>query len=473
MAQRRVAGATALMIMLYLLQVTLFAPSAAAAVSDPITPDTFPVGPNGTTDNCPKGGDWSDHQGTEDEAGAWGSATGVLQGSVTVTVNEGYVVYICLKSGDQREIFEVTHETGPQVVAPTVPHGLSNWSVTSVEVPTFDGALTVVKDVVVVSGTPSTTDFDFIVTGQTDFSLADGEASSAFTYSLTDALDTEVVTITEGLIVEAGWSTSIACDDTALTSSANSTVDVTVGDGDDITCTVTNTYEPVEPGEGSIDVTKTANPTQVVAPGANVVFSVTVENTSDVEVEITSLDDDQYGDIADDGNALLVSTTCAVPQTLAANGDTYSCQFTALVDGDAGTTHTNVVMASGEDEFENPVSDDDDAVVTIVAPTDTTITTDTTLATNTTVTENTLPFDETEVAGVTVTTAPTEVAGVTVTAAPGEVAADTLPFTGFGSGYTVTLGLLALLAGALVLIAVRGRKDEETIGPDMGSWTNL
>jgi hypothetical protein len=130
-------------------------------------------------------------------------------------------------------------------------------------------------------------------------------------------------------------------------------------------------------------------------------------------------------------------------------------------------------MASGEDEFENPVSDDDDAVVTIVAPTDTTITTDTTLATNTTVTENTLPFDETEVAGVTVTTAPTEVAGVTVTAAPGEVAADTLPFTGFGSGYTVTLGLLALLAGALVLIAVRGRKDEGTIGPDMGSWTNL
>jgi hypothetical protein len=465
------------MIMLYLLQVALFAQPSQASDTNPNHPAYWEaLYPNAVA--CYDGNS------------AHGSLT---DGGKAVELNE----YDPSWPGDHWEVLivnggsvDVGHGNGNEVYEhpsagvayyPPLNDGgneptVSHWIVCKGEdpvAPTFDGALTVVKDVVVVSGTPSTTDFDFTVTGQTAFSLTDGEASSAFTYSLTDALDTEVVTITEGLIVEDGWSTSIACDDTALTSSVSSTVDVTVGDGDDITCTVTNTYEPVGPGEGSIDVTKTANPTQVVAPGANMVFSVTVENTSDVEVEITSLDDDQYGDIADAGNALLVSTTCAVPQTLAANGDTYSCQFTALVDGDAGTTHTNVVTASGEDEFENPVSDDDDAVVNIVAPTGTTITTETTLATNTTVTDTPLPFDETEVAGVTVTTAPTEVAGVTVTAAPGEVAADTLPFTGFGSGYTVTLGLLALLAGALVLIAVRGRKEEEATGPDMGSWTNL
>lgn len=67
----------------------------------------------------------------------------------------------------------------------------------------------------------------------------------------------------------------------------------------------------------------------------------------------------------------------------------------------------------------------------------------------------------------------TEVLGTTVTTAPAEVSADTLPFTGFESGDTVKLGLLALLAGALMLFAARGPKEEEAIAPAMGSWSNL
>ena len=125
--------------------------------------------------------------------------------------------------------------------------------------------------------------------------------------------------------------------------------------GETKTCTVTNTDDDVP---SSIVVTKSASPTSLPEPGGNATFSVTVQNTSAVDsVTISSLTDDIYGNL--DGKG-----TCDVPQTIAA-GASYSCSFSGAVSGNAGSSHTDVVTASGTDDDGNPVSDDDDATVTI------------------------------------------------------------------------------------------------------------
>ena len=105
-------------------------------------------------------------------------------------------------------------------------------------------------------------------------------------------------------------------------------------------------------------VTKSATPTSLPEPGGNASFSVTVKNTSAVDsVTITSLTDDVYGNL--DGKG-----TCDAPQTIAPGGS-YSCSFSGAVSGNAGSSHTDVVTASGTDDDGNPVSDHDDATVTI------------------------------------------------------------------------------------------------------------
>jgi hypothetical protein len=113
---------------------------------------------------------------------------------------------------------------------------------------------------------------------------------------------------------------------------------------------------------------------------------------------------------------------------------------------------------------------------TTVGETTTTVgETTTTLGTTTTVGETTttttglttfdvLPEEEEEAA----------VLGTTITTAPEEVSAETLPFTGFESGDTAKLGLLALLAGGLMLFAVRGRRgEEEPAAADLGGWSTF
>ncbi len=124
-----------------------------------------------------------------------------------------------------------------------------------------------------------------------------------------------------------------------------------VSDSDDATVTITDV-------SAAIQVTKTANPTSLPEPGGNATFAVEIKNLSAVDsVTISSLTDDIYGDL--DGKG-----TCDVPQTIAPGGS-YSCSFTGAVSGNAGSSHTDVVTASGTDDDGNPVSDQDDAVVTI------------------------------------------------------------------------------------------------------------
>jgi len=63
----------------------------------------------------------------------------------------------------------------------------------------------------------------------------------------------------------------------------------------------------------------------------------------------------------------VTATTCAVPQSISQGGN-YQCQFTANVTGAAGTIHTDVVTGSGTGFNGDPVTDNDDAVVNIIAP---------------------------------------------------------------------------------------------------------
>jgi cysteine-rich repeat protein len=128
-----------------------------------------------------------------------------------------------------------------------------------------------------------------------------------------------------------------------------------------IVCTITN-------GPPAIEVTKTANPTEVDEPGGSVTFSVTVQNNLAVNVTVESLFDDVFGDVTLMQGAVQ-ATTCSVPQLLAPSGspgDSYTCSFTGTVSGNAGDIVTDVVSATGEDQNNVEVFGADDATVTIL-----------------------------------------------------------------------------------------------------------
>lgn len=121
---------------------------------------------------------------------------------------------------------------------------------------------------------------------------------------------------------------------------------ITPNAGENITCVFTNE-------KLSINVTKNANPSTVAEPGGNINFTVKVDNTSSVSVQLSSLTDDVYGDLNGKGS-------CLIPQSIAGGGY-YECSFAGNVLGDVGSTHKDTVtaVASG-------ASDYDDATVTIV-----------------------------------------------------------------------------------------------------------
>ncbi|MEX1004290.1 MAG: hypothetical protein WD156_02830, partial [Acidimicrobiia bacterium] len=116
----------------------------------------------------------------------------------------------------------------------------------------------------------------------------------------------------------------------------------------------------------------------------------------------------------------------------------------------------------------------DDTTTTTVDDTTTTTVDDTTTTTVDDTTTTTVDDTTTTTASTTFDSLPeAEVLGTTITTAPAEVSADTLPFTGFESEDTLKLGALALLAGLLMLFAVRGPKEEEAAPADLGGWSSL
>ena len=156
-----------------------------------------------------------------------------------------------------------------------------------------------------------------------------------------------------------GWSlTAITCDDDNSSGSLGSrTATFRVDAGEVVKCTFAN----AKLGRGSIDVQKSATPTTVKEPGGPVTFSVTITNTSaDVDVAIQNVVDDKFGDLDDDGG----NGCFDVPVNLAP-GEKVNCTFSKQITGTGGTSHVNIVTATGTDEAGNPVSDSDDAKVDI------------------------------------------------------------------------------------------------------------
>ena len=141
-----------------------------------------------------------------------------------------------------------------------------------------------------------------------------------------------------------------------VTATATDDDNNTVTDTDDATVGFTDVLP-------DISVTKTASPTSVAETGANVTFTVLVTNTNAEQVSLTVLSDDKFGNLSGQG-------TCAVPQTIAGNGGTFSCTFTKAMSGNAGTSHTNTVTATASDNDGNSDTATDDATVsfTNVAP---------------------------------------------------------------------------------------------------------
>lgn len=109
----------------------------------------------------------------------------------------------------------------------------------------------------------------------------------------------------------------------------------------------------------SLAVSKLALPTSLPAPGGNVLFLVSIRNTSvsTDPLTVTSLVDDVHGNLDLKG-------TCSLPQALYP-GQSYRCAFIVPVTGPAGYSETDTVMATAVDDEGETVSATDDATVVI------------------------------------------------------------------------------------------------------------
>ena len=96
----------------------------------------------------------------------------------------------------------------------------------------------------------------------------------------------------------------------------------------------------------SIEVTKGASPTSVPEHGGDVTYTVDVENTSGIDVTITDLDDDVFGDLLDGSNRDVSDNTCSSMNLVVPAGDTRTCTFEASLSGVPLASHVNNVTAT-------------------------------------------------------------------------------------------------------------------------------
>src|SRR6056297_1863579 len=89
----------------------------------------------------------------------------------------------------------------------------------------------------------------------------------------------------------------------------------------------------------TIAITNVASPISVDEPGGSSTFTVRIDNTGNVDVDLASLDDDVYGDLNGQGS-------CSLPQSIVP-GDFYQCAYSATVSGNAGDTQVSTTTASG------------------------------------------------------------------------------------------------------------------------------
>ncbi len=129
-------------------------------------------------------------------------------------------------------------------------------------------------------------------------------------------------------------------------------------DGNDLTASDDATVD-INDLPSRILLSKTADPTSLPEPGGPVTFTVVVANISQVDqVTVQSLVDNVYGDLNGKGD-------CQTPQVLNA-GESYTCQFTAVITGDVGDKKKDTVTVSAVDDDGHQLSATDEAEVTIV-----------------------------------------------------------------------------------------------------------
>jgi hypothetical protein len=129
---------------------------------------------------------------------------------------------------------------------------------------------------------------------------------------------------------------------------------------------------PVIVETATLTVDKQASPITVSELGGTVTYTVMVTNDAEfVSVELTTVDDDIYGDLTDATNQLIANSTCGdlVGVVLGPQGsgtETASCTFDAFVEGNSGDVITDVAEVCGDQSGTGAeVCDDDDADVTI------------------------------------------------------------------------------------------------------------
>jgi len=108
----------------------------------------------------------------------------------------------------------------------------------------------------------------------------------------------------------------------------------------------------------AIKVHKTPDRHVIHAPGEDVTFIVNVQNTGPVDITLSELVDDTFGDLKGKGS-------CFYPQSLVP-GAIYSCTFTELISGIAPHFHKNTVTASAFDAANNTIFSADGAFVEII-----------------------------------------------------------------------------------------------------------
>jgi hypothetical protein len=136
------------------------------------------------------------------------------------------------------------------------------------------------------------------------------------------------------------------------TAKAKDTHGQQASDSDGATVTVVD-------GPSSIAVSKAAFPIEVAEPGADVVFTVGVQNTSPGDsVTIESVIDDVFGDVS-------ASCDLALPAELA-SGETMNCVFSEFIAGQPGDVHEDIITVSGTDDDGIPVGGEASSQVTIL-----------------------------------------------------------------------------------------------------------
>lgn len=109
----------------------------------------------------------------------------------------------------------------------------------------------------------------------------------------------------------------------------------------------------------SVELTASADPLSVEAPGGSVDFTARIDNTGETSVEITSLTDSIAGNLDGQGD-------CSLPQTLSVSGF-YECTYSAMVSGNAGDSEVHDVLTAGAGSS-GAVNGNDSVTIDIIEP---------------------------------------------------------------------------------------------------------